>query len=343
MTNEEKNKILTLMQFEIGEITRGDDNLDFAKPFYREAAEKGDADAQNNLGVIYERTGDYEKSLFWYKQAADNGSVTALVNLGKMYQYGRGSKVDVNKASKLYQKAIDKRYDDGYSKMGELYANGLLGNKDELKAVQIWLDGTFNAKNGCYASAMQAGFAYEYGLGVEQSYEKAKFLYEKSAGCGNRVAHYNLGQIYRCGLGTEKDIKKAIDHYLASAKKGYTDAMYTLAFIFYDREYFERNDDVAMFWFTYGAQKGHLKCMLASAEMWLTGEICNKNKKAAFNILIDFLTTVENDNEEEIDIYKKLRTEIDDKDFWRDLDYAYDEYCEKHNLPKVGEETKTQA
>ena len=91
------------MQFEIGEITRGDDNLDFAKFFYREAAEKGDADAQNNLGVIYERTGDYEKSLFWYKQAADNGSVTALVNLGKMYQYGRGSKVDANKASKLYQ------------------------------------------------------------------------------------------------------------------------------------------------------------------------------------------------------------------------------------------------
>ena len=66
MPNEEKNKILTLMQFEIGEITRGADKLDFAKLFYREAAEKGDADAQNNLGVIYERAGDYEKSLFWY-------------------------------------------------------------------------------------------------------------------------------------------------------------------------------------------------------------------------------------------------------------------------------------
>ena len=343
MNIDEKNKILTLMQFEIGEITRRDDDLGFAKLFYREAAEKGDADAQNNLGVTYEKAGDYEKSLFWYKQAVDNGSVIALVNLGKMYQYGRGSKVDAKKAAKLYQIAIDKRYDDGYSKMGELYAEGLLGNKDELKAVQIWLDGTFNAKNGCYASAIQAGYAYEYGLGVEQSYEKAKFLYEKSAGCGNRVAHYNLGQIYRCGHGTEKDIKKAIDHYLASAKKGYTDAMYMLAFIFYDREDFERNDDVAMFWFTYGAQKGHLKCMLASAEMWLTGEICSKNKRAAFNTLMDFLTTVENDNEEEIETYKKLRTEIDDKDFWRNLDYAYDEYCEKHNLPKIGEEPKAQA
>lgn len=55
MTNEEKNKILTLMQFEIGKITRGDDDLGFAKLFYREAAEKGDADAQNNLGVTYEK------------------------------------------------------------------------------------------------------------------------------------------------------------------------------------------------------------------------------------------------------------------------------------------------
>lgn len=53
------------MQFEIGEITRGDDDLGFAKLFYREAAEKGDADAQNNLGVTYEKAGDYKKSLFW--------------------------------------------------------------------------------------------------------------------------------------------------------------------------------------------------------------------------------------------------------------------------------------
>lgn len=53
--------------------------------FYRGAAEKDDADAQNNLAVTYEKAGDYDKALFWYKQAVEGGSIIALVNLGKMY------------------------------------------------------------------------------------------------------------------------------------------------------------------------------------------------------------------------------------------------------------------
>lgn len=331
------------MQFDIGEITRNDDDLGFAKMFYREAAEKGDAEAQNNLGVTYERACDYEKALFWYKQSAEAGCLMAIVNLGKMYQYGRGTKVNCSEAAKYYQMAIDKNYDDGYSKMGDLYADGCFGEKDRLKAIHIWLDGTFNAKNGCFASAVQAGYAYECGLGVEQSYEKAKFLYEKSASCGNKVAHFNLGQIYHYGHGTKKDIEKAISHYLEAAKRGYTDAMYELGFIFYSKEDIERNNDVAMFWFTYGAQKGHLRCMLVSAEMWLTGEICSKNKRAAFNTLMDFLTTIETDDTSEFEDYKKMRTEIDDKDFWDTLDESYDEYCDKHNLPKLGGGSKFQA
>lgn len=343
MAKEKDKKILTQMQFEIGEITRNEDDIGFAKMFYREAAEKGDADAQNNLAVTYEKAGDYDKALFWYKQAVEAGSIIALVNLGKMYQYGRGTKVDVFKASEFYNRAVNKKFDDGYNKLGELYSDGLLGKEDKLKAVRIFLDGAFNATNGGFLSAFQAGYYYEYGLGVEQSYEKAKYLYEKSAKQGNRVAHYNLGQIYLYGHGVEKDLEKAIYHYLESAKLGYLDAMYSLAFVFYDNENIKRNNDVAMFWFTYGAEKGHLRSMLASGEMWLTGEICNKNKKAAFNVIMDFLTTVETDDEELIDEYQKLRKQIDDSDFWKRIDYAYDDYYQKHHLVKIGGDPEAQA
>jgi uncharacterized protein len=57
-------------------------------------AEKGDADAQYNLGHMY-RLGkgvmkDYEEAADWYLRASKNGAADAQFNLSVMYRYGRG-------------------------------------------------------------------------------------------------------------------------------------------------------------------------------------------------------------------------------------------------------------
>jgi len=343
MTKEKEKKILTKMQYEIGEITRRNDDLGFAKMFYREAAEKGDASAQNNLGVTYEKAGDYDKALFWYKQAYDGGNRRAIVNLGIMYEFGRGTKEDFAEAAKYYRRAIELKMDEGYYRLGKLYFEGKIDKEDKLKALHIWLDGVFHAEDEAEICSFKAGYSYEYGLGIPQDYSKALWLYKKSASFGSPVANFNVGQIYLYGHGVEKDLEKAIRYYLNAAKRGYSDAMYALAFIFYDKENIKRNNDVAMFWFTYAAEKGNLHAMLASGEFWLTGEICAINKKAAFNILMEFLTTVESDDEEHIDAFKQLKERVDDDDFWKQLDYSYSDYCEKHNLHKIGEDHKAEA
>ena len=60
--------------------------------WFLESAEKGDAEAQYNLAVIYEYglllKQDYMESIFWYKESANQGYPEAQNQLGAMYQEG---------------------------------------------------------------------------------------------------------------------------------------------------------------------------------------------------------------------------------------------------------------
>jgi hypothetical protein len=73
------------------------------------AAEAGDADAQNNVGEIYERglggEPNYEAAVIWYQKAADQGYTRALFNLGTLYEQGLGVEKDRLKALNLYRRA----------------------------------------------------------------------------------------------------------------------------------------------------------------------------------------------------------------------------------------------
>jgi len=60
--------------------------------WYRKAAEQGDAVAQFNLGVMYAKgaSPNYAEATLWYRLAADHGLAGAQFNLGMMYEEGEG-------------------------------------------------------------------------------------------------------------------------------------------------------------------------------------------------------------------------------------------------------------
>ena len=64
----------------------------------RLAAEQGDADAQYNLGVMYDNgegvPEDDAEAVRWYRLAADQGDADAQHTLGFMYAYGEGVSQD---------------------------------------------------------------------------------------------------------------------------------------------------------------------------------------------------------------------------------------------------------
>ena len=65
-----------------------------AEKWYRKAAERGFAEAQNNLGVMYVLgrgvTKDDAEAVKWFRKAAKQGYGPALNNLGEMRRQGRG-------------------------------------------------------------------------------------------------------------------------------------------------------------------------------------------------------------------------------------------------------------
>ena len=61
---------------------------------WRPLAEQGDASAQFNLGIMYEKgwgvPQGYGEAVSWYRKAAEQGNALAQTNLGSKYHYGQG-------------------------------------------------------------------------------------------------------------------------------------------------------------------------------------------------------------------------------------------------------------
>lgn len=73
------------------------------------AAEAGDADAQNNVGEIFEQglgtDPNYEVAALWYGRAAKQGHKGAQFNLGTLYETGKGVPQDKAQALNWYRQA----------------------------------------------------------------------------------------------------------------------------------------------------------------------------------------------------------------------------------------------
>jgi TPR repeat protein len=72
-------------------------------------AELGDAEAQFNLGVMYDEGAGIDQDLVaaasWYRKAADQGFMDAQTNLGMMYYEGQGMPRDYAEAAKWFKRA----------------------------------------------------------------------------------------------------------------------------------------------------------------------------------------------------------------------------------------------
>ncbi len=100
-------------------------------------AEKGDAKAQNVLGIFYEYgrgvVKDEVEAVKWYRKAADQGDSDVQVRLGYMYSYGQGVVKDEVEAVRWYRKAADQGYAAAQFILGLMYSHGEGVVKDEIE------------------------------------------------------------------------------------------------------------------------------------------------------------------------------------------------------------------
>jgi hypothetical protein len=81
-----------------------------ALKIWTDAANQGDAQAQNRVGQIFELgiglAPEYDQAAKWYAKAAQNGSRAAAVNLASLYDRALAVPSDKAAASELYRKAL---------------------------------------------------------------------------------------------------------------------------------------------------------------------------------------------------------------------------------------------
>ena len=105
-------------------------------------AEKGDAKAQHNLGVMYDYgrgvPQNYTEAMKWYRRAAEQGLPDSQHNLGVMYEKGQGVPQDFTEASKWYRRAAEQGLPEAQVNLGVLYYDGR-GVPQDYVLAHMWL------------------------------------------------------------------------------------------------------------------------------------------------------------------------------------------------------------
>ena len=194
--------------------------LDVAR--LRVLAERGEADAQVELGGRYEAgrgiERDFGEAVSWYRRAAEQGNARGQNSLGVMYGTGRGVSHDDAEAVRWYRRAAEQGLALAQNYLGAMYSAGRGGRQDDAEAVRWFRRAAAQGQPGGQASL---GFAYERGRGVGQNYEEAIRWYRRSAEQGHALGQNNLGVMYREGRGVAQDYQVAARWLRRSAEQGH--------------------------------------------------------------------------------------------------------------------------
>ncbi|MEC7641700.1 MAG: SEL1-like repeat protein, partial [Nitrospinota bacterium] len=181
----------------------GHDNLSASDRFYTAL----DAFNKEEFNIAYQL----------FLELSDQGFAEAQVNLGLMYEKGKGTPQDYKEAVKLYQLAADQGLIKAQYNLGLMYANGYGVAKNPMEAIKWY---RLAAEQGLIKAQTTLGFIYEKGDGVAQNYQKAAKWHKLAAEQGDADAQYKSGLIYANGKGVEPDYKEAIKWYKLSAEQG---------------------------------------------------------------------------------------------------------------------------
>ena len=90
-------------------------------------AEKGNANAQNNLGIMHDKglgvPQDYKEALKWFRLAAEQRHAHAQTNLGGMYYEGKGVLQDGKEAIKWLKLAAEQKFEAAQFKLELMHLN----------------------------------------------------------------------------------------------------------------------------------------------------------------------------------------------------------------------------
>ena len=152
----------------------------------RQAAERGESEAQLCLGTMYgigKGVPEHDREAAkWYREAAEQGVAEAQYALASMYRVGEGVPKDDRRAAKWYREAAEQGAARAQYNLGDMYTNGT-GVPESSREAAKWY--RLAAEQGLAAAQYSLGFAYAYGHGVPQDYVTGYAWINLAAARGN--------------------------------------------------------------------------------------------------------------------------------------------------------------
>jgi len=199
----------------------------------RAAADKGDPEAEVNVGVLClkkarswrrfaDECSDDAEAVRWFQRAMAQGNARALAYVGFMTEFGRGG--------------LDKNPDQGIHPGIWRY---------DYAEADIFRRGT---ERGDAGGEVNLGFLYEHGwAGLPTREAEAARLYRLAADQGNAVGRTNLGVFYAIGRGAKQSDSEAVRLWSLAAQQDFAPAqLYFAAFFLAGRGKLASDDPAAL-------------------------------------------------------------------------------------------------
>lgn len=250
-------------------------NVDEAMKWYRLAADQGDAVALGSMAslYIYEEgktfQRDSKKAAELYLEAAKKGHAPSQYQLGVMYEFGKGVAADLSQALFWYEKAAAQKHHDAKRDLKKLRKDIDLAKQQKTPSEALpdtsaeiaFLARQKAAEDGDVEAQYMLGMSYQHGrkmgYGVEEDPRQAVLWYEKAALQGDLRSQQTLAQIYFIGLGVEKNTEEGVKWSRKAAEQGDVFAQNLLGTYLFNTA--KTSDDVqeAQGWFLKAAEQGH--------------------------------------------------------------------------------------
>lgn len=242
----------------------------------REAAAKGDANAQFVLGLCLQYgqgvTRSVDDARMLYERAAGSGQAAAQFLLGMFLLTGGGDKpgLDFNEGMTWLEKAALQKFHRANHQLADIYLAGAGGIESDPKRARDWLDK--GSKAGDMLASYRLAIMTEKGEGLEKpDPDGALKLYETAAEQGLPDAMIYLGKMYQSGARGEPDPAKARGYYEQAEKLKSAEARYRLGQMYQQGEGVEKNEERAVFYYRKGAEQNDAQCLYQMGQMAAAG------------------------------------------------------------------------
>jgi len=209
------------------ELLRADYNDSLTNPPERllKAAAGGDTNKQRELGTLYLKAKDFESAEKCFTKAANGGDMIAALQLVRMYESAQGEPGDVPKAFALCRKAAEAGHPEAQDALACMYYRGF-GTPINYKKAFHWLSEA--GKNSHIRALTKTGILYQQGRGVEKNLKLAVSIFFETAERGCSLGQFCIGDAYEKGVGLKQSYERAAHWYTVSTETPRpTEAAYT--------------------------------------------------------------------------------------------------------------------